>query len=80
LTSTIAGAEDQLLAGASSGNGDLLTYSGQMGLRRQLGRDFAVDWFYERLNQAGNIDGFQVGNHDLVGATLRYSFLKPVGR
>ncbi|MFZ0333241.1 MAG: hypothetical protein WBG29_09745 [Candidatus Acidiferrales bacterium] len=80
LTSTIAGADDQLLAGASSGSNELLTYSGQVGLRRQLGRDFAIDWFYERLNQTGNIDGFEVGNHDIFGASLRYSFLKPVGR
>ena len=80
LTSTIAGAEDQLLVAASSGSGDLLTYSGQVGVRRQLGRDFALNWFYERINQTGNIDGFGVGNHDMVGASLRYSFLKPVGR
>lgn len=80
LNSSIAGAEDQLLAGATSGNGSLLTYSGEVGLRRQLGRNFGIDWFYSRLNQTGNIDGFQVGNHDVVGATLRYSFLKPVGR
>lgn len=80
LTSTIAGAEDQLLVAASGGNSELLTYSGQVGLRRQLGRDFAVNWFYERINQTGNIDGFGAGNHDIVGASLRYSFLKPVGR
>jgi hypothetical protein len=80
LTSSIAGAEDQLLAGASSGNGGLLTYSGQVGLRRQLGRNFAVNWFYQRLNQTGNIDGLEVGNRDIFGASLRYSFLKPVGR
>jgi hypothetical protein len=80
LSSTIAGAEDELLVAAGSGNSELLTYSGQVGLRRQLGRDFAVNWYYERINQTGNIDGFGAGNHDIVGATLRYSFLKPVGR
>ena len=79
LTSTIAGSNDQLLA-ASNGGSELLTYSGQAGLRRQLGRDFAVNWFYERLNQTGNVDGFGVGNHDIFGASLQYSFLRPVGR
>lgn len=79
LSSTIAGADDQLLATGGSNN-ELRTYSGQIGIRRQLGRDFNVNWFYERLNQTGSIGGIRAGNHDMVVASLQYSFLRPIGR
>ncbi len=75
LSSTISGAEDQLL----TTNGQLLTYSGQIGLRRQLGRRLEMRFYEERLNQTGSITGFSVGNRDVMGATLTYSFLRPLG-
>ncbi|MFZ0639630.1 MAG: hypothetical protein WA020_06990 [Candidatus Acidiferrales bacterium] len=78
LTSTIAGADDQLLS-VNSGNNDLRSYSAQVGLRRQLWRDVGIRWYYERLNQTGSIDGLSVGNRDIFGVTLEYSFLKPLG-
>lgn len=79
LDSTLTGADDELLASTSSSN-DLRTYSGQVSLSRQLGRDFAFEWFYQRLNQTGSINGFGVGNHDIFGASLHYKFLKALGR
>jgi hypothetical protein len=79
LTSTIAGAEDQLLA-SSGPNSELRTYSGEVGFRRRLGRDLSINCYYERLNETGTISGFVVGNRDIVGASMQYSFLKPVGR
>lgn len=80
LTSTISGAADQLLAATTSSGSELLAYSGQVGIRRELGRNLGVNWYYERLNQTGSIDGFLVGNRDILGVSLQYSFLKPVGR
>lgn len=78
LTSSIAGASDQLL-GVSSGPNELKTYSGQFGVRRQLGRNLALQMFYRRLNETGSINGLVIGNRDIAGVTLEYSFLKPLG-
>lgn len=78
LTSSISGADDQLLA-SSGGNNELKTYSGKFGLRRLLWRKVAINWFYQRLNETGSINGFAIGNRDVAGATLEYSFLKPLG-
>ncbi len=75
LTSTIAGAENQLL----TTNGELLTYSGQIGIRRQLGRSLEMRFYDERLNETGSITGFSVGNRDVIGAALTYSFSRPLG-
>jgi hypothetical protein len=81
LMSTIVGAENQLLAESSSTEGtELLTYSGRVGFRRELGQNLNMNWFYERLNETGSIYGFGVGNRDIIGASLEYSFLRPVGR
>lgn len=77
LTSTISGSDEQLLAVKASN--ELRTYSGQFGLSRQLWRDVSIESFYQRLNQSGSIAGFTVGNRDIVGARLEYSFLKPLG-
>lgn len=79
LSFTITGADDQLLAG-STANNELRTYSAQIGLRRQLWRDLSFGWYYERLNETGSINGLAVGNRDIAGASLEYSFLRPVGR
>lgn len=78
LTSSINGADDQLL-GTSNGSNELKTYSGQVGLRRSFGRSTAMQFFYRRSNETGSIDGISIGNRDLVGVTLEYSFLKPLG-
>ncbi|MGC1656604.1 MAG: hypothetical protein WA758_07090 [Candidatus Acidiferrales bacterium] len=77
--STISGAQDQLLTSSSPQNG-LLTYSVRAGLRQQIWRDISMSWFYERLNQTGGFAGFPIGNHDLAGASLTYTLLKPLGR
>jgi hypothetical protein len=79
LTSSISGSDDQLLSGTSGGGNELKMYSGRLGLRRKLGQAFAIDWFYERLNETGSINGLTLGNRDILGATLQYSFLKPLG-
>lgn len=79
LTSTVMGADDQLLA-VQNAQDELRTYSARVGLKRQLSRNFAVNMSYERLNETGGLAGLPVGNHDLVSASLVYSFLKPLGR
>lgn len=78
LTSSISGSDDQLLA-SSSGNNELKTYSGKFGVRRRFWRKVAVNWFYQRLNETGSINGLVIGNHDVAGATLEYSFTRPLG-
>ncbi|MGB6482039.1 MAG: hypothetical protein WBE86_00975 [Candidatus Acidiferrales bacterium] len=78
LQSTINGAEDQLL-GQSNGSNELLAYSAQLGLHRRLWRDMGIKWYYERLNETGSINGLSIGNRDIVGVTLDYSFMKPLG-
>lgn len=75
LSSTISGAEDQLL----TTNGQLRTYSGQIALLRRLGRRLQMRFYDERLNQTGSITGLSVGNRDVIGAALTYSFLRPLG-
>ncbi|HEV2287802.1 MAG TPA: hypothetical protein VGR81_02500 [Candidatus Acidoferrales bacterium] len=77
---TVAGSSDQLLASSSSSQGSMLTYSGEVGLQQQIWRDVAMNWFYERLNETGGFAGFPVGNHDIAGASLTYTFTKPLGR
>jgi len=73
------GADDQLLA-ASTPNNELRSYSAHVGLERRLWRDLGLEWFYERLNQTGSINGLILGNRDIAGVSLHYSFVKPVGR
>lgn len=75
LSSTISGADDQLL----TTNGELRTYSGQIGIHRQLGRRLQMQLYEERLNQTGSITGLSVGNRDVIGAALTYSFLRSLG-
>lgn len=74
-----AAADNQLLA-VKTGPNELRTYSATMGLSRRIFKDVSVNFFFERLNQTGNLTGFAAGNHDLAGVTLEYNFLKPVGR
>lgn len=78
LTSGILGADNQLLA-VTNGNDELRTYSGQIGLHRQLGRTVGIRTFYERLNETGSFNGLSIGNRDIVGVSLDYSFMKPLG-
>lgn len=78
LTSSISGADDQLLA-SSSGNNELKTYGAQFGVRRLLWRKLSLSWFYQRLNETGSINGLVIGNRDIAGTTLEYTFSKPLG-
>lgn len=80
LVSNIAGADETLLATSTSTGDELRSYSGRIGIERQFLRELTVDCYYERLNQTGSIYGLEAGNRDIFGATLRYSFLRPVGR
>lgn len=80
VTSALAGADDQLLAATSASGSELRTYSGQVGFRRELVRNLGLNWYYERLDETGSLNGFLVGNRDILGASLDYSFLRPVGR
>lgn len=79
LTFNLLGADDQLLS-VSAANNEIRSYSGHIGLQRQLWKGLTVESYYERLNQTGSINGLTLGNRDVAGASLQYSFLKPVGR
>jgi hypothetical protein len=76
---TISGASDQLLASSSS-QSSLLTYSGEAGFRQRIWRDVGMSLYYERLNETGGFAGFPIGNQDIAGASLTYTFTKPLGR
>lgn len=75
LVATVSGADNQLLAES----GDLRVYSGSAGIRRRLWRNAGIRVFYQRLDQTGSINGFSLGNRNIVGATLNYSITKPLG-
>lgn len=79
LTSTLTGADNQLLA-IKTGQSELRTYSARAGTQYQLSRNLALEMSYERLNETGGFAGFPIGNHDLAAASITYSFLKPLGR
>lgn len=79
LTSTLTGADNQLLAVKSAQN-ELRTYSARAGMQYQLSKDLAMEMSYERLNETGGFAGFPIGNHDLAAASITYSFFKPLGR
>ncbi len=79
LRSRLAAADDQLLASQSARN-ELLMYSAELGLTRQLSKNVSMSLSYERLNETGGFAAFPVGNHDLAFASVTYSFLKPLGR
>ncbi|MGH9825368.1 MAG: hypothetical protein ACREDR_19225, partial [Blastocatellia bacterium] len=79
LTSSIAGADDQLL-GVKNGPNELRTYSANAGLSRQLSKNLSMNLTYGRFNETGALGNFPIGNHDLVSGSITYSFLKPLGR
>ncbi|MGH7749669.1 MAG: hypothetical protein ACREQ5_33620, partial [Candidatus Dormibacteria bacterium] len=79
LISSIAGADDQLLA-VNNGPNELRTYSANAGLSRQLSKNLSMNLTYGRFNQTGGLGTLPVGNHDLVSGSITYSFLKPLGR
>lgn len=78
IGSTLEGSSNTLLA--TQNNQGLLRYSARAQVTQTLARNLSMDWFYERLNQTGGFGNFTVGNHDLAGATLRFSVLRPIGR
>jgi hypothetical protein len=75
----LAGADNQLL-GVSAGQHELLTYSGSVGLGREILRNTFMNLFFQRLNQTGGILGLSTGNHDIVGVSFQCRFAKPLGR
>jgi len=79
LTSSIAGADDQLLA-VKTGRNEMKTYSGSAALSRRLTRDLTLSLNYERLNETGGLGTLPIGNHDLAYGSITYSFMKPLGR
>lgn len=80
MTSSLAGADDQLLAAQQNSQNELRTYSASLGLARQLSKNVSINMSYERLNQTGGFAAFPVGNHDLADVSITYSFMKPLGR
>jgi hypothetical protein len=79
LNGSISGADDQLLA-VQNGSNEARTYSASLGLGPQISRNISVQFYFERLNQTGSLSGFASGNHDIAGASLAYTFRKPLGR
>ncbi len=79
LISRLSAADDQLLA-AQTGHDELLAYSAEAGFSQQLSKNLSLNVSYERLNQTGGLGALPVRNHDLVSASITYSFLKPLGR
>ncbi|MGH9781701.1 MAG: hypothetical protein ACRD33_07750, partial [Candidatus Acidiferrales bacterium] len=79
LISTLSAADDQFLA-AQTGHDELLAYSAEAGFSQQLSKNLSLNVLYERLNQTGGLGALPVRNHDLVSASITYSFLKPLGR
>ena len=75
----LAAADNQPLA-VKVGQNELLTYSASLGLGRQISKNISMNFFFQRINQTGNLTGFRPGNHDLAGMSFEYNFLKPVGR
>jgi hypothetical protein len=78
LTSSIAGANDTLLA--TQANQSLLAYSVRAGVTQQITRDISLDWYYARVNETGGFGSYPIGNHDLAGASLTYKLMRPIGR
>ena len=79
LATSIAGGDDQLLA-VKTGQNEMLTYSANASLRRQLSRNLTMNLNYERLNETGGLGNLPIGNRDLAYASITYSFMKPLGR
>lgn len=79
LSSTLAGADDTLLAVQNAQN-ELRTYSAGVGVEHQLSKNLKMEVGYERLNETGGFAGFPIGNHDAAYGSITYSFMKPLGR
>ncbi len=79
LVSTLAGADDTLLAVQNAQN-ELRTYSARVGVEHQLSKNLAMEMSYGRLNETGGFSGLPIGNHDVAYGSITYSFMKPLGR
>lgn len=76
--STLGGSSSVLLA--TQNNQGLLTYSARTQLSQQITQNLSVQWYYGRVNETGGFGNFPVGNHDIAGASLTFSVLRPIGR
>jgi hypothetical protein len=75
----LSAADNRLLA-VKTGENELLTYSAQLNLSRQIYKNVGVNLFFQRLNQTGGLAVLVSGNHDVAGVSLDFNFTKPVGR
>ena len=54
--------------------------SGDVGLSRQMGPNWALEFSYARLQQTGTALGQTFGNHNRLQVSLDYRFMRPLGR
>lgn len=74
------GSVSNLISASSSAAPQLLNYGGGASLKRSLGRNVSLQFFYQRRNQSASNFGQNFGNHDVGGASLDIHFLRPLGR
>ncbi|HEV2488841.1 MAG TPA: hypothetical protein VGT03_03460 [Candidatus Acidoferrales bacterium] len=74
------GAVNNLIAGTSSSNPQLLRYGAGAGFNRKLGENFSMRFFYDRMNQSASNVNEVLGNHNIGGISLDIHFLRPLGR
>lgn len=78
LSSEVSGSNDDLLAAQTSSD-QLRVYTGEVSLHRKLWRDMGMRVFYQRFDQPLSFNGITIGNRNIIGASLEYSFFKPLG-
>lgn len=78
LESTLGGSSSVLLA--TQNNQELLTYLARAQLSQEITENLSMHWYYGRVNETGGFGNFPIGNHDIAGASLTFSVLKPIGR
>lgn len=74
------GAVSTLISASTSSSPQLLNYGGGTSFSRTLGKNFSLQFFYERRNQSASNFSQSFGNHDIAGASLDIHFLQPLGR
>jgi hypothetical protein len=79
LNASFLVANNQLFAVQNS-QSELRTYATNLNLTRRIGKNLSMNLFFSRFSQTGTLAGISTGNHDAVGVSLGYTFLKPVGR
>jgi hypothetical protein len=75
----IRGSVSDLIAVSGTGT-ELRAYGGKAGFKRQLSQSVALSLYYEHVNQTGSFAHTILRDHDIVGFSLEYKLLQPLGR